>query len=156
MNILVRAYVPQDWDAICHIHDAARVEELRTTVGLEAFLPLAATFEAEGLFDGDLWVAEVDGLVTGFLAGTPEEITWLYVDPARQHRGVGRALVGHVLERATGPVRLEVLDGNPARSFYERMGFVEESTTTGRLAGNESFTASGHTMVWRPWAPPAG
>jgi len=150
MTISVRPYEPRDWDAICRIHDAARPEELRTTVGLEAYLDLASTYEAEGLFDGEVWVAELDGEVAGFVAGTPDEITWMYVDPGAQRRGVGRALVAHVLERATGPVRLEVLDGNPAIGFYERLGFVVESTTTGRLAGNETFGATGHTMVWRP------
>lgn len=30
------------------------------------------------------------------------------------------------------------------------LGFVLESTTTGKLAGNESFTATGHTLVWTP------
>ncbi len=150
MTIAIRPYAAADWDAICRIHDAARVEELRATVGLEAFLELAATHEAEGLFDGDVWVAELDGEIAGFLAGTSDEITWMYVEPALQRRGVGRALIGHVLARAMGPVRLEVLDGNPARVFYERLGFVVESTTTGRLAGNEAFGATGHTMVWRP------
>ena len=55
-----------------------------------------------------------------------------------------------MLARADGPVELEVLDGNGARDFYEALGFVLESTQTGKLAGNESFTATGHTMVWRP------
>jgi ribosomal protein S18 acetylase RimI-like enzyme len=150
VTIAIRAYEAADWDAIRRIHDAARVGELRATVGLEAFLELAATYEAEGLFDGDVWVAELDGAVAGFLAGTSDEITWMYIDPALQRRGVGRALVRHVLARASGPVRLEVLDGNPARAFYERLGFVVESTTTGRLAGNEAYSATGHTMVWTP------
>ena len=75
----------------------------------------------------------------------------MYVDPDRQQRrGVGLALVAHVLARATGPVRLEVLDGNPAHAFYERLGFLVEATTTGRLAGNEAYGATGHTMVWWP------
>jgi ribosomal protein S18 acetylase RimI-like enzyme len=153
VSIPIRPYESRDWDAICRIHDAARVEELRTTVGLDAFLELASTYEAEGLFDGEVWVAELDGTVAGFVAGTTAEITWMYVDPALQRQGVGRALVAHVLARATGPVRLEVLDGNPARAFYERLGFVVETTTTGRLAGNEAFAATGHTMIWHPPVP---
>jgi len=153
VEIYVRPYDALDWTAIARIHDAARVQELRTTVGLEAYLDLAAAHEAEGLFDGEVWVAELDGEVAGFIAGTPDEITWMYVDPARQRQGVGRALIGHVLARASGPVRLEVLDGNPARAFYERLGFMIEATTTGRLAGNEAFAATGHTMVWHPPVP---
>jgi GNAT superfamily N-acetyltransferase len=151
--VTIRPYEPGDWDAIQRIHDAARLDELRATVGLDAYLTLAETYENEGLFDDQAWVAELDGVVAGFLAGSGVAITWLYVDPSLQDRGVGRALVTHVLARATGPVSLEILDGNPARAFYARLGFVVESTTTGRLAGNEAFEATGHVMVWRP---PAG
>lgn len=151
MAITIRPYAPSDWDDICRIHDAARLDELRNSVGVAAFLPLADTYEAEGLFEGDVWVAELDGGIAGFIAATGNEITWLYVDTALYRRGVARALTSHVLARARHPVELEVLEGNDAaRAFYERMGFVWQSSTTGKLAGNEKFQAAGHTLVWRP------
>lgn len=150
MSVSIRPYDAHDWDDLCRIHDAARVGELEGAGLLEAYLTLADTYEEEGLFDDDVWVAELDGRVVGFLAASADEITWAYVDPAVQRRGVGRALVQHVLTRATGPVELEVLEGNPARAFYEALGFTVTATTTGKLAGNESFPATGHTMVWRP------
>ncbi|WP_169581932.1 MULTISPECIES: GNAT family N-acetyltransferase [Microbacterium] len=150
MTIIIRPYESRDWADISRIHDAARVDELRGAGLLEAYLDLAATYENEGLFDDDVWVAELDGHVAGFLAGSAGEITWAYVHPALYRRGVGRALVEHVLARATGPVELEVLEGNSARTFYEAVGFVWQSTTTGKLAGNESFEATGHTLVWKP------
>jgi hypothetical protein len=37
-----------DWDASARIHDAARLDELRDSVGVEAFLTLAQTTEGEG------------------------------------------------------------------------------------------------------------
>ncbi|MFE7846203.1 GNAT family N-acetyltransferase [Microbacterium sp. NPDC057407] len=150
MTIVVRPYEASDWDDISRIHDAARWDELRGAGLVDAYLSLAETYENEGLFDDDVWVAELDRRVAGFLAGSADEITWAYVDPALYRRGVGRALVEHVLARATGPVELEVLEGNSARAFYEAVGFVWQSTTTGKLAGNESFRATGHTLVWRP------
>jgi ribosomal protein S18 acetylase RimI-like enzyme len=149
MSIVIRAYDVADWDAICRIHDAARLNELRGSVDLAAFLPLADTFEAEGLFDGDVWVAELDGLLAGFIGAGPDEITWLYVDPALTRRGVARALTTWVLDRAPAEVELEVLDGNTAaRAFYESVGFVYRSTTTGKLVGNESYQVTGHTLGW--------
>jgi ribosomal protein S18 acetylase RimI-like enzyme len=154
VSVSIRPYEPRDWDAIQRIHDAARLDELRGAGLLEAYLDLAATYENEGLFDDEVWVAEVDGAVAGFIAGSvgPDggEITWIYVDPGRYRRGIGRALVVHFVARSGGRVVLEVLDGNAAREFYEALGFVLESTTTGNLAGNESFTATGHTLVWTP------
>lgn len=155
MTITIRPYADPDWDDISRIHDTARLDELRGAGLLDAFLDLASTYENEGLFDDEVWVAEVDGRVAGFIAGSRDEITWIYVDPSLYRRGVGRALVGRLLSLATGPVELEVLEGNSARAFYESLGFVVESTTTGKLAGNEAFEATGHTMVWRPGAASA-
>ncbi len=149
MPIVVRPYAERDWDALCRIHDAARLDELRDTVGLAAYLPLAETYENEELFSQPVRVADLDGRVAGFVAASTEEITWLYVDPALYRRGVARALVADVLERAGDRVELEVLDGNgAARAFYEAVGFVHESTSHGKLAGNETFEATGHTLVW--------
>jgi ribosomal protein S18 acetylase RimI-like enzyme len=149
MTITIRPYEDRDWHDIARIHDAARLDELRGAGLLEAYLDLAATYENEGLFDDEVWVAEMDGRVAGFIAGSAGEITWAYVDPSLYRQGIGRALVEHMLSRATGAVELEVLEGNAARGFYEALGFTVESTKTGKLAGNEGFTATGHTMVWR-------
>ena len=146
---MIRDYAPDDWTRISEIHDAARLDELAASVGVEAFLTLEQTYEGEGLFDGDVWVAELDGVVAGFLAFSDDEVTWMYVDPSRYRRGVGRALLQHCLERAGDEVELTVLAGNDgAQALYEGAGFVVTATTTGKLAGNEAFAATGHTMVW--------
>jgi hypothetical protein len=68
MSIVIRPYAAPDWDAVARIHDSARLDELRLSVGTEAFLDLAATYEGEGLFDDEVWVAELDGQVAGFIA----------------------------------------------------------------------------------------
>ena len=52
----IRTYRDDDWDAIARIHDAARLDELRDSAGVEAFLSLADTAGPEGLFYGDVWV----------------------------------------------------------------------------------------------------
>jgi ribosomal protein S18 acetylase RimI-like enzyme len=95
-------------------------------------------------------VADLGGSVAGFVMTCPyrfdaavEQATWptdgrageiaaLYVDPARQGHGVGRALMARALAdllAAGHPVvRLWVLAGNArARRFYEGAGFVDES-----------------------------
>jgi ribosomal protein S18 acetylase RimI-like enzyme len=146
-KITVRPYSDADWDAIARIHDAARLDELRNSAGVEAFLTLAETAEPEGLFDGSLWVAEVDDTVAGFVAVDDDEVTWLYVDPRRYRRGVGRALLRHALATAGPVVEVTVLDGNPAAlALYLSEGFTVTETRTGPLVGNEAFTATGHIM----------
>ena len=151
MTITIRPYEESDWDAISRIHDAARMDELAASVGVDAFLDLATTYESEGLFDGDVWVGELDGEVAGFIAVSDDEVTWTYVHPSHYRRGVGRALLRHVVARATAPLELEVLDGNTAaRQLYESEGFELHRTRTGKLVGNEAFTATGHTLVYTP------
>lgn len=82
-------------------------------------------------------IAEVDGVPVGFALTSRTYSTWegrpglfvedLYVTPdARQH-GVGRKLLATIarqaVERGYRRVDLNVLDWNPARGFYDRIGF---------------------------------
>jgi ribosomal protein S18 acetylase RimI-like enzyme len=150
-RVLIRAYDDSDWPALCRIHDAARLDELRDSAGLDAFLTLEQSAEGEGLFDGRLWVAETGAGVTGFVALDGDEITWLYVDPAHYRRGIGRALLRHALAHTGECAEVTVLDGNPAAlALYRSEGFVVRQTRTGPLVGNERFTATGHIMQRRP------
>ncbi len=148
---MIRPYIQADWPRLCAIHDAARLDELRPTVGEAAFLPLEQAAENEGLFDGRVDVAEVDGVVEGFIAYTDDEITWIYVNPKLYRRGIGRALVRHALAAAGPVVRLEVLEGNEAAlRFYLAEGFLVVQRSEGRLAGNETFAAVGLVMEYNP------
>ena len=151
--ITIRPYTDGDWDAIARIHDAARLDELRDSVGVAAFRTLAQTAEPEGLFDGQVWVAELDGRVAGFVALDDDEVTWLYVDPRRYRHGVGRALLRHAVAAAGPRVEVTVLDGNPAAlALYTSEGFTITETRTGALVGNEAFPATGHIMHRGPAA----
>ncbi|WFE39864.1 GNAT family N-acetyltransferase [Micromonospora sp. WMMD998] len=153
-DIAIRPYAEDDWPAIARIHDAARLDELRGSAGVDAFRTLAQTADAEGLFDGHVWVAETAGRVAGFVALADDEVTWLYVDPQRYRQGIGRALLRHALSAAGPRVEVTVLDGNPAAlALYESEGFTLTQTRTGRLAGNEAFPATGHIMHRTATAP---
>jgi GNAT superfamily N-acetyltransferase len=144
MSFYIRSYEPSDWAALCSIHDAARLDELRLSVGEDAFLSLSETAESEGLFEGDVAVAIKDSQVLGFVSFTSDELAWLYVDPVLYRQGVGRALVDHVLKKATSAITVELLEGNvPALSLYESMGFELTERKVGRLEGHETFGAVG-------------
>ena len=50
----------------------------------------------------------------------------IYLEPATQNRGLGTQVMRHFIEQSRSlelPIRLHVLSSNPARSFYERLGF---------------------------------
>ncbi|MER7896718.1 GNAT family N-acetyltransferase [Streptomyces sp. NPDC096046] len=131
------------------------MDELRGSVGVEAFLSLADTYATEGLFDGQVWVAEgtpgtSPEAVVGFVALADDEVTWLYVDPSCYGRGVGTVLLRHAIAYGGPRVETTVLAGNErALGLYLSEGFVIVETKTGRLAGNEAYAATGHIMERR-------
>ena len=147
--IAIRKYQPKDWDAIAQIHDRARLDELRVSIGVEAFLSLAATAENEELFAGKVWVAEDNNLVVGFIAINSEMtwITWLYVLPDRYRQGIGRKLLRKAIANCQSTVYVSVLSGNDAAlNLYQSEGFEIVETKTGKLNGNENFSATGHIL----------
>ncbi|MDB9526942.1 GNAT family N-acetyltransferase [Oscillatoria sp. CS-180] len=142
--IHIRPYQSTDWSRLCKIHDASRLDELGLTVGTDAFLTLEQTAENEGLFDGNLFVAEVDAVVQGFVAYNDEELTWLYVDPKCYRNGVGRALLQHAVANSAPTMTIELLEGNrPALKLYLSEGFKVVERIEGQLEGNEEFAAVG-------------
>lgn len=86
----------------------------------------------------EVWVAEADGQVAGFVAvqlhheDSMGEIYMIAVDPAHQRRGIGTALTSFALSwmKENGMVLAMVETGGdpghaPARRSYERSGFVQ-------------------------------
>ena len=84
-----------------------------------------------------VWVAEIAGVVVGFVAYVLDEesrtgkITYLVVDPAYQQRGVGTKLSHLALDRMreAGMEIAQVETGGdpghaPARRSYEKAGFT--------------------------------
>ncbi len=72
----------------------------------------------------------VDAADVGSVALRPDgEASWLehlYIDASHQGRGVGSQVLAMILDD-DGLYRLNVLQGSPARSLYERHGFVVDS-----------------------------
>lgn len=144
---MIRPYQTTDWAAICEVHDAARQDELRHSVGLAAFLTLEQTFENEGLFDGEVWVYELEGRAVGFMAINGNELTWLYVAPAHYRKGIAGILLQKAIDTTDGPIYTEVLCGNDAAlAFYLHHGFEILEKKTGKLVGNEAFDAEGYYL----------
>jgi len=79
-------------------------------------------------------------------------ISEIHVEPARRGKGIGSALMNHVISAASSDgftsLGLQTLTSNPARQTFETWGFRVATTTTD--AEFEAFTkASGYVLMLR-------
>ena len=79
----------------------------------------------------EIWLWVDDDLIQGFAAGDPQDgsIFALFVDPAHEGRGIGRALIARACDtlRAGGFVAatLSTDPGTRAERFYRTNGWIE-------------------------------
>ncbi|NEC88971.1 GNAT family N-acetyltransferase [Streptomyces sp. SID12501] len=130
-----------DWDIRpASASDVEAVAELRAVV-MRADLERLGRYDEQrvrqrfrdGFEAAHTWVIEVGGEFAGCVALRPaEDAHWLehfYLDPRLQGTGIGSGILRELLERCDSEgirVRLDVLQGSPARRLYERHGFTVE------------------------------
>ncbi len=96
----------------------------------------------------EIWVAEEDGVVVGFIGLRDDELTHINVGPAAQNQGLGGALLAHAKHLRPQRLELWVFQKNAgARRFYERHGFRLVKLTDG--AGNMEKEPDA-LYEWRP------
>jgi GNAT superfamily N-acetyltransferase len=137
---VLRRAQPEDADALALILRAAMRDAMPG-------LPELHTPEEDGWFvrevvlaETEAWVAERDGVITGFTAlgqrGGVDFLEHIYVAPEHQRRGIGSELMERAKERRPAGFRLWVFQRNAgARDFYERHGLRLVELTDG--SGNE-------------------
>lgn len=123
------------------VADVEAVAELRAVV-MRADLERLGRYDEQrvrqrlrnGFAPAHTWVIEVGGAFAGCVALRPaEDAHWLehfYLAPHLQGSGIGTAVLRGLLEQCDRDgtlVRLDVLQGSPARRLYERLGFVLET-----------------------------
>lgn len=121
--------------------DVEAVAELRAVV-LRADLERLGRYDErrvrqrlrDGFDPAHTWVIEVGGAFAGCVALRPaEDAHWLehfYLAEHLQGSGIGSGVLRDLLERCDRNgllVRLNVLQGSPARRLYERHGFTVET-----------------------------
>lgn len=136
MDLVIRAYLPADWAAICRVHDRSRPDELRGSYDARAFIPLAEDPEGQYINTCVVFVAQWGEEVVGFAGVDDPYLAWLYVDPAHYRRGIGRALLKHCLDLLGKDAWTQACGNNEAAiGLYLSEGFVIESRFTGENAG---------------------
>jgi len=135
----VRPARPEDREHLLAVYASTRAEELASVPWTEeqktAFVKMQ--FNAQDAhyrehYEGATYeVIEVDGVLAGrlYLHRTPKEIRLVDIAllPAFRGKGVGTRLLDELIAEAQGrdvPLTIHVEMFNPARSLYERLGFV--------------------------------
>ena len=103
------------------------------------WLPVVHTFEDTVRFFADfvipnqnVWVAEGEEGVVGFIAIEGEWLEHLYIAPTHQGIGIGDTLLNRAKELRPDGLMLWTFEGNHrARSFYEKRGFTVVEFTDG-------------------------
>ncbi len=85
---------------------------------------------SSALAQGCGWVAEVSGVVVGFAFGQRSGNVWaLFVDPAHEGRGIGRALHSELVRwmehNARRPIWLTTAPATRAEGFYRAHGWID-------------------------------
>ncbi len=147
---MIRQAGPQDVDGIAAVFT-------RSFATLD-FLPALHTPEQNHAFLGgrvlaeqEVWIAEREGRILGFIALDGDICTFLYVDPEEHGRGVGSALFAEAQRSRPEGFRFWVFQQNEnARGFYEKRGCTVLELTDG--SGNEERTPDA-LYQWLPAAP---
>jgi len=119
-----RAFVPEDWEALCGVY-------ARAARGEPTFRPMPEE-EDQALFQSlnTVRVACVSEQVVGFVAWRERGewqgsgyLSWLYVDPAHQRRGIGERLLTEALA-ALGEQAWTLTEqsNTPALALYQKHG----------------------------------
>jgi GNAT superfamily N-acetyltransferase len=125
-NCLIRPYRSDDFETVTSLWRRAREQafpEFQRRKG-HTFEEDQAYFRDVILVNNDVWVAEVDGEATAFMAICGDFIDQLYVDPDHQRHGLGKALLDHAKSLSPEHLWLYTLQINAhGRVFYEKNGF---------------------------------
>lgn len=134
-SIVPRRATREDVGAIARLHRLSFRTAMPQMLELHTPAEDVAFFSNVVFADDEVWLAEQDGFVTGFIAFRVGWIDHLYVHPDYQNRGIGSALL-KIAQDQMPLLHLWTFQCNRvARRFYHKHGFCVERETDG--ADNE-------------------
>jgi ribosomal protein S18 acetylase RimI-like enzyme len=144
MNITLRPGKQSDYDFLWWLHGATMRAYVEAIWGWDEAAQRRLFQER---FDpARVQILERDGEAVGYISVERNEeysfLSAIEIAPQVQNRGIGSSLIRDLQAEAARrriSLRLRVLQGNPARRLYERLGFVATGETETHI-----------TMSWQP------
>lgn len=150
MNLEIKIYEPQYFDALCSVMNRSRRQELKSEKLEEVFLPLKDAPYLDYFLSSTIYLAVKDGVLAGFVGFQPNNLSFLYVDPDYQGQGIATELIKKALAELERPVRLEVFTHNErAKALYKRFGFKTVDRITEKWSDEFPVVFSQDTMELR-------
>jgi putative acetyltransferase len=128
----IRSARSDDAEAIADVHIDARRAALPWLSTLHSRQETVAYFASHVLAHDEVFVAEMNELVVGFIALQGDYVDHLYIAPSHQDRGIGDKLLAVAKELHPSGLTLWTFQSNArARRFYETRGFVATKFSDG-------------------------
>jgi ribosomal protein S18 acetylase RimI-like enzyme len=127
MNVAFRPALPDDFD-YCERLYFAEMERINRELKLDRDVQVASFRRQWDVMQ--VRIITLDGADIGWLQSTTHDdalfLGQLFVEAARQRRGIGTAVMNHLIGDATRARRamtLGVVKSNPAKRLYDQLGF---------------------------------
>lgn len=144
---MIRRYQNSDFNQLCYVMDRARKQELKTANMEQVFVQLRDAPYLAYLLECKIYVAVNEDRIVGFIGLKPHELSFLYVDPAFQKRGIGKKLIEFALDQLERPIKLDVFTDNlAAKALYRKYGFKVVKTVVEKWSDEYPIEFSQDTM----------
>ncbi len=150
INLEIKSYEQKYFDYLSLVMDRARRQELKSENLEEVFLPLKDAPYLDYFLSCKIYLAFEDDVLAGFVGFRPGDLSFVYVDPSRQGRGIATTLIQKALDELERPIRLDVFTNNKrAKALYEKFGFKTVKTVTEKWSDKFPVIFSQDTMELR-------
>ena len=134
MDVSLRPATENDYDFLWWLHGATMRDYVDAIWGWDE--AVQRQYFQERFDPARIEIAECAGEAVGYISVERREASIflgaIEIAPEYQGRGIGTGLIRDLqgeAERQCLPLNLQVLQGNPARRLYERLGFVPTGET---------------------------
>lgn len=146
--VIIRLYNPDDLEEIVQLWYYTWHETFANIQHAQPYSAWKSRFRNNLAVKGEIWVAEVEYHIVGFLVVIKEEqyLSQIFVNPQYQNCGIGSALLNKAKKICPEGLTLQTLQQNTrACIFYEKHGFKAGKLSVNKINGQPNIE-----YHWKP------